>query len=240
MKKFCHEVFTIGVYLQIKSFWTVLWLTVTSRNSSSSSLTVHICCLLLLWCPFHVFFHLLVSVVSVSLFKPYSVSAFFLFFRCSLSAPTSSSYLDQTVFRDLCSLFVPGFALCCDLCCIFHALCPCLLKGGKKALLFFNVCLSLFITVGWCWVTRHLTVLECTWIISCGWKIKAWLNSLSLIVINHEFELWLRLSLVYKATDLKVWNEEKKPKNKWAKYLSQLEEVFKLNLKTVMLNIFNT
>lgn len=60
--------------------------------------------------PFHVFFHVLVSVVSVSPFKPCSVSAFseFLFFRYSLSAPTSSSYLHLTAFRDACS-FVPGF-----------------------------------------------------------------------------------------------------------------------------------
>lgn len=85
---------------------------------------------------FHVFFHVLVSVVSASLFKPRSVSAFFefLFFRYSLSAPIYSSYLDLTVFRDLCCLSL--VLLSCDLCCIFHALlCPCLLKGGKKALL---------------------------------------------------------------------------------------------------------
>lgn len=100
--------------------------------------------------PFHVFFHVLVSVVSVSLFKTCSVSAFseFLFFRYSLSAPTSSSYLHLTVFRDLWCSFVPGFVLSCGLCCIFHALCTCLLKGGKKALLSFECLLvSLYCNV---------------------------------------------------------------------------------------------
>lgn len=152
--------FTAGVCLQIKGFWTVPELTVTSRNSSSSSsLTVRICCLPLLWSPvytcFHVFFYALVSVVSDSLFKPHSVSEF-LFFRYSFSASDifllclfSSDLLStlfSILFRDL--LFV---SLSCDLCCIFHALlCPCLLKEGKKSsALFLNVCLTLFITMGW-------------------------------------------------------------------------------------------
>lgn len=93
-------------------------------------------------------FHVLVSVVSVSPFKPCSVSAFseFLFFRYSLSAPTSSSYLHLNVFRDVWCSIVPGFAL---FCCIFHALCTCLLNGGKKLCSLLNVCLSL-IAMCWC------------------------------------------------------------------------------------------
>ncbi len=137
------------------------------------------------------------SVVSVSPFKPCSVSAFFefLFFRYSLSAPTSSSYLDLTVFGDLCCLFVTGFALSRDLCCIFHALlCPCLLKGGKKALLSFECLLvSLYynglVLGSQAFTNFRLHMNNILW-------MKDWINSPSLIVINHEFELWLRLSLV--------------------------------------------
>ncbi len=92
-------------------------------------------------------------------------------------------------------MFVTGFALSRDLCCIFHALlCPCLLKGGKKALLSFDCLLvSLYyngLMLGSQAFTNfrlHMNIILC---------MKDWINSPSLIVINHEFELWLRLSLV--------------------------------------------
>lgn len=118
------------------------------------------------------------SVVSVALFKPCSVSAFFefLFFRCSLPAPTSSSYLDLAVFRDLCSSFVPGFALLWSLLYFSCLVVSMFIEGRekkKKLCSLLNVCLSLFITVGWCWATMHLPILVCAWIIPCGWKINA-------------------------------------------------------------------
>ncbi len=135
---------------------------------------------------FHVFFHVLVSAVSVSLFKPCSVSvAFFefLFITYSLSTPTSSSYLDLTVFRDLCCLFVTGFALSWPLL-YFSCLVSMFIEGRKKKALFsFECLLSLFIAMGWCWAVKHLPNLDCTWIISCAWKMKAWINCPSLIVI---------------------------------------------------------
>lgn len=66
---------------------------------------------------FYVFFRGLMSVVPVSLFCFCS--------RYSLSAPTSSSYQDLL-------FFCPCFCSSVTFCCIFHALRPCLLKGGEK------------------------------------------------------------------------------------------------------------
>ncbi len=123
----------------------------TSRNSSSSSLTVHICCLLLLWSPVYSSVFMCFSMCWCLQFPfLYSSSVLFLLLSlnfCSLHIHCLPQHLPLIwiwLFRDLC-LFVTGFALSCNLCCIFHALCPCLLKGGKKSsVLFWMSVVSLY------------------------------------------------------------------------------------------------
>jgi len=99
--------------------------------------------------PFHVSFLVLISVVSVSPFKSCSVSAFseFLFFRYSLSAPTSSSYLHLTIQRRVL-LFCPWFSSLLCLLLYFSCLVYMFIEWRKKALLSFEWLLVSYCNVG--------------------------------------------------------------------------------------------
>lgn len=130
--------FSIGVCLQIKSFWTVLWLTVTSRNSSSSCLTVNISWLFLLW-----------SFVYTSLFmyfSPFLHLSPVLFLLslnfCSLDIHYLPQHLPliciwlHSEMRVLLSLvFCPWF---CSLLLYFSCLVYMFIEWRKKALLSFE------------------------------------------------------------------------------------------------------
>lgn len=92
-------------------------------------------------CPYLLLFFLLCTLPVLCVFPCTHVcsASFFilfllLFFRYSLSAPTSSSYQDLLF---LCPCFCSSVTFCC----IFHALRPCLLKGGEKTALLSFECL---------------------------------------------------------------------------------------------------
>lgn len=152
MKEFPHcdamfyycETFIDDVCSQIKSFWTFLWLTVTSRCSPSSSpSSVHICRSFLLWSSAYFPFHGCSTCLFLYCLLYLSIYLCFLWMHVSsLDSPyqVQTSLSPDLSLQRMFSLFCP-FLLLFDLCCIFDAFCL-FIEEKKKALLSFE---SLFV-----------------------------------------------------------------------------------------------
>lgn len=157
---FHDESFIDDVCSQIKSFWTFLWLTVTSRCSPSSSpSSVHICCSFLLWSsvyfPFRGRSTCPVSVLS-SLFKH----------LCCVSV--FSEWMLVLQINVIGSRLIPGFDFSKNvLVAVFLMRFLCLLKRRKKLCSLLNLCLSVCLATicqllsVW-WLTSSVTFITYT------------------------------------------------------------------------------